>query len=431
MFVAEETRGVLLEVLANSTQRRPAVVVIKSGYARNALVGGLAASAAGAGDALLYWITTDGDMSRLFSGLASDSKSTLLLDLSTLSPASRAPTALAVSKRFRLAVWLDRTLNTVYRVHLDTLETARFAIPSGSVAHSVTLDVAGGAVFVSLAVGNVTQIARLDSALSSIAEIVFDQRASPCCGYVFPLAVETRGAAGLCGAGTYTSACLPCPEGTFSASPLNKSCTLCSSDEYCSVAAAVPIPRQLAVNSSYTEVALLQDAAFGDSSLPIIFLFAYIGTVVAVTVTFIVVTIWLRSWRYETIWPKYKRKCQTMDVCFRARHYNETPAVMIHRKSVIGAFQTLLFPTLLIMLAIYIGESNCFVSVFANVAQESTGTRLPSLPVRWCPLATWMLRLRSKAASSCRQCFGAFPECATKALSRWQWRELRCPLRQT
>jgi hypothetical protein len=350
VFVVEETSGVILEVFGGSTQ------VVKSGFPRGSLTGGLAATTAGPNATKLYWIASDGLSSRLFSGSASDAAFTVVLDLSSLSPPSLAPTSLAVSERSGVAVWLDTEQNSVYTVDLGSLNSTRLTVPSTSEVQSVALDTTGRSLFLAASVGNVTQIVRRDIAFMEDPEVVYDKLASPCCGFVAALAVDSRGVAGTCASGTYTSLCVPCPGGTFVTTSLNRSCFSCHDSEYCAFGAAVPIPAAYAQNSSFAQVALLEEATFGDSSIPLIFLVVYIGVVVVVVAVFVITTICLRRYRYETMWPRYKRTCQSVDVCFRGRHYNETPGIMLHRKSVIGAFQTLLFPAILIMLAVYIGE---------------------------------------------------------------------------
>ena len=113
VFVVEETGGVIMEIAFNSAKRAIMVRIVKSGFGRGILIGGLSATSRGRNMTQLYWIASQGTKSTLFSGGASDATVSVLLDLSSLSPPSLAPTSLAVSEMSRVAVWLDTGLNCV------------------------------------------------------------------------------------------------------------------------------------------------------------------------------------------------------------------------------------------------------------------------------------------------------------------------------
>jgi hypothetical protein len=57
----------------------------------------------------------------------------------------------------------------------------------------------------------------------------------------------------------------------------------------------------------------------------------------------------------EGHWQTVKRGVSRIDVFFRSRHRDETPGLKLHRKSVMGGFQSLFFLPVLILIGIALG----------------------------------------------------------------------------
>lgn len=288
----------------------------------------------------LWWIAanTTGGPPVLFTGAASGPGAAALLDLSQATPPSTSPSVLAVSDRFGVGYWVDSVQGCVYRFVLpapSAANTTQLCFGVGQRAVGVTIDALSGSAYVSLAVGaSTTRLVLLAPGFAGVQTTLLVRPGLPCCGMVgsvsaFPTPAQT------CAAGTYAASCLPCPANTFATSPLASSCSaVCNSSQFCQFAAASPIPKALAVNSSYSAGPLFDRSVFGESSIPVFFLIAVSGFIVLVALVLALVFACCRHHHYETQWPRMKRCCMSIDVFFRSRHYNETPAVMIHRKSV-------------------------------------------------------------------------------------------------
>jgi hypothetical protein len=173
----------------------------------------------------LYWLSSDGVRSGLFTGSTADNSATMRLDLAALVVPSLQPSALAVSEHFGFVIWVDRPQNSVYRVELPSLNVSVLSFPIGAQQLvDATIDSGSGGVFVSLWEGNNTRIALLSPDMSGLSATLYFKRGTPCCGMIQSFAVQTPLAGLLCPAGTYTATCIPCTNGTFASAPLSKSC---------------------------------------------------------------------------------------------------------------------------------------------------------------------------------------------------------------
>lgn len=100
---------------------------------------------------------------------------------------------------------------------------------------------------------------------------------------------------------------------------------------------------------------LFSGSLFTSTTVPTVFLGATLGGIYFFVLLLIVAMVYCRHRHEATHWKKLKYCCSSLDVFFRSRHHNETPSVMVHRKSVIGGFQSILFPVTFVVVAIYIG----------------------------------------------------------------------------
>ncbi len=371
MFVVDSANGSILLVSNTSVALAPVARVLKSGFVPYTLTG----LAVGEITPTLYWLAVDGRNNdttsssvSLFSGGATDDSATILFNFYSLTIPSMAPSALTVNERFGFAVWLDVEQKCVYRVDLQTIAQnfSRVCFDAVQRVSGLAADGVTGSIYVSMIESeninntnnnnstnnfNSSRIIRFRPDLAA-AETVFLQS---CCGVVSALAVQSLGAIQQCAAGTYTAECLPCREFTYASTPLGPTCSqMCNASQYCALAAAVPIPLVLAVTRNASTTLLFSDAQFGQESVPAIFLYVMIGGIFTITIFFVFLVACCRHYHYKTIYQKIKRACQCIDVCFRGRHYNETPAVMVHRRTILGGFQTLLYPAIFILIGIYI-----------------------------------------------------------------------------
>ncbi len=297
--------------------------------------------------------------SALCSGLTNDKNWSVVLDLTTLDPPSFGPTTLALDEKQKVLIWVDRGQNGLYRLDLPSKSVKFLGFNSSKdrTLHGATISASTGRIFVSFEDLTIkSAVARIFEDFSGVEEIVFSEQGSfSCCGLIRAIVLQHSFKNILCSAGTFGPECQPCANNSFSSKPFQSNCSgVCIDSQYCEFGAARPIPRYFAQNSSFSNAQLFSLAIFGDIEIPLYFLVGFLSLVGFLTLFMGLLIVVARLRKYETIYPKLKNACQKIDICFRSKHYNETPALMLHRKSIIGGFQTILYPTLFIMLAIYV-----------------------------------------------------------------------------
>jgi hypothetical protein len=367
IYVVESNGGVILEVKKTSTVLAPDYRVLKSGFNN---LSGIAVDSA---STTLYWFANNA----LFVGNTRDNSFSVLQDLESLAPPSRAPKSLALNEFGRFLVWTDIGQNGIYRLSL--LSAMVTFLPATLAVFGVATETSTSRLYVSLVEnGTNTRVALISDTFDSMnTSVYFARGASPCCGFVLPIAIDALYLPAICSAGTFGDHCQPCPQGTNASVPLQDGCFgVCPTNTYCAFATAFPIPTIFAQNFTQSNSIVFTDVVFGDSKIPAYFLITCMGVMGFVTLFFTLLLIISRLSHYVTIYGKVKYVCQTIDICYRSKHYNETPALMLHRKSIIGGFQSLLFPGLFIVIAIYIGISwNASPIVTSTVFPFSQGDR--------------------------------------------------------
>jgi hypothetical protein len=390
IYVVESNSGSILAVNKSSTVLSPEFQILKTGFTN---ISGIVVNSE---STTLYWLADGG----LYSGNTSNANFSLLLDLLSLIPPSTAPKSLALSQKGNFLVWTDLDQNGIYRFLLTSTNVSFLSFNNSNTSvFGVATEPSTSSVYVSVIENvNNTRVARVSSNFTSLETTVFfDHGTSPCCGVVLPIAIDALYiSSGACSAGTYSENCLACQNGTFASVPLQSSCPgVCSSTEYCAFATAFPIPSVFAQNHTESNAVLFVDARFGNSDIPNYFLIGCLALMGFLTIFFALLLVGTRIRHYRTVYPKLKYCCQKIDICYRSKHYNETPAVMLHRKSVIGGF-----------------SRSCFLefSLCLRYILVFNGMRRQSFQLRSCRLVLWTNRLCSPQIIRFRPYFGDFLE---------------------
>lgn len=316
----------------------------------------------------LYWIA---DL-KLFSGSTTGAATAEVFDL--VNVAAVTPEVLAINPRFRRALWTDSGTNCAYSLDLVTLTVAQQCFTNPVRVRGVATDVSTGIHYVSTLDPTVPIGATTIRVFGAPGAPLYSRPVSTsCCGDVGPIAVFTLGNTGACSLGTYTEACLPCAQGSFSTvagSLVEQTCAgACTTSQYCELAAAVAIDSALAQNRLAVTTPVFNTSILGASSnIPLLFLAISLGIVGLVFIVFALMVVFCRHRHRDTFYPKIKACCQGLDIFFRSRHRNETPGLMLHRKSVFGGFQSLTFPAIFIILAVFVGlQWNAYPVVTSTV----------------------------------------------------------------
>ena len=327
----------------------------------------------------LYWI--DGPSSIFFGSAVNATAPEQVVDMTSAFPGPWNLQKVAVDSRFRRLYWADPTAESLYSLSLDIPGAA---IQEASVpgVNSVAADISSGVPYASFVNGETTGFVRVfgnTTATTSLSR-------STSLGPILAISIDAS-LAGECSKGTFTEACRPCPAPSWSnviGSISQSTCDgVCGPNEYCNLATAVPIPSAFAV-ASLENFNRVFDDAFFRSDTQFIIAMAIGGGILGLALVIVVIWVLCARWRCHKSdhYKRLKGSVSAADVFFRSRHRNETPGLMVHRKSIMGGIQSVIFLPILILIAVGLAlqwQNNSIVTSaslpfgYAETIEETVG----------------------------------------------------------